>query len=187
MSAPNPFTLPRTWSTLTFFGKAGTVRLPGLVKEIDGHDATELWVVQKGQNFSWATTIWRGRLLREGIKIKVQIPDQATFDAYQIAAGRLQPKPPAAGGTFKQVSWYIVNGALNFAGITRVGIRSIGTPRIQANLGQIAVVDLIEFRPPVLSPVGPPDPPKQLTENDLKAQKVAELTKKIKTLQGQGL
>lgn len=194
MAGPNPFTLPKAWSTLTFFGKlpGGVVRLPGSITKIEGHDVTELWIVQKAQNSSFATTIWRGQLLRESIKLDLVIPDAATFAAYEAARDRLQPKPPKAidavsaalGGSVGNVQvWNVVNAALNWGKITRVGVRSIGTPRSQKDLSWTAQVDLIQYRPRVIAKVGPPDPPKQHTEteNDRLAKEVQDAINVAKT------
>ncbi len=175
MPTANPFTNPKAWSTLTFFGKlpGGVVRLPGIITKIEGHDPFEMWIVQKAQNSSFATTVWRGRLLNESIKIDLTIPDAATFDAYQAAKERLQPKPPketgaaALGGSVGNVQvWNVQNAALNFGGIVRVAIRSVGTPRAQKDLSWTAQVDLIQYRPRVIAKVGPPAPPKQHTETE---------------------
>jgi hypothetical protein len=184
---PNPFTHPKDWSRLTFFGKlpGGVVRLPGIITKIDGHDPIELWNVQKAQNSSYATTVWRGRLLNESIKIDIVLADVAAFDAYQIAKDRLQPKPPknvdatsaALGGSTGNVQvWNVQNGALNFGGITRVGVRSVGTPRAQKDLSWTAQIDLIQYRPRVIAKVGPPAPPKQHkeTENDRLAKELQD-------------
>lgn len=183
MSAPNPFLLPRAWSTLKFQGKtSATVTLGGTVQTINGHDPTELWVVQKAQNTSFAVTIWRGRMLNESIKIELILTDAAAFTAYTNARDLLQPKPPAPGSPFKQPVWTVINGALNWGGITRVGIRSIGAPRAQKDLGYAATIDLIQYRPQVISAVGPPDPPKVETENDRKAARLKDAITKARKL-----
>lgn len=193
MPGANPFTNPSAWNKITFFGKlpGGVVRVPGVIIDIDGHDPVELWIVQKAQNSSFATTVWRGRLLNESIKIKLKIPDAVTFDAYQIARDRLQPKPPksvdavsaALGGSVGNVQvWNVVNGAFNFAQITRVSIRSVGVPRAQKDLSWDATIDLIQYRPRVVAKVGPPDPPKAKSENDLLAEQLDKVIKQAKKL-----
>lgn len=190
MPGANPFSDPKTWSTITFFGKrpGGVVRVPGVIQKIDGHDVNEMWIVQKAQNSSFATTVWRGRLLNEEISIEVALFDQATFEAYESVRERMQPKPPknvdtvvALAGSLGSVQvWNVVNGALNFAKITRVGVRSIGTPRAQKDLSWLATIKLIQYRPRLISKVGPPDPPKQESENDRLAKELDEAIKEAK-------
>ncbi len=176
MSGPNPFIFPSAWSTITLIGKGKQIIIPGIISAIDGHDAEELWIVQKANNSSWAATIWRGRLLNESIKIDLTIADSGSFSDYEAAKNLLQPKPPAGSspGSFlfpigKMPTWTVVNAALNWGGITKVGVRSMGTPRAQKDLSWTAKVNLIQYRQAQLAKVGPPDPPKADTENDRKA------------------
>jgi hypothetical protein len=190
MPGPNPFTNPKAWSTMTFFGKrpGGVVRVPGVIESIDGHDVKEMWIVQKAQNSSFAVTIWRGRLLNEEIPVVVRLVDSAAFDAYESMRDRMQPKPPKNADTIAQLGgalgsvqiWNVVNGALNFAKINRVGVRSIGTPRAQRDLSWQATINLIQYRPRIVSKVGPPDPPKQESENDRLAKELDDAIKEAK-------
>jgi len=171
----NPLNQPQDWSRLIFTGKSGTVTVPGIVVSIDGHDVTDLWVVQKPQDSSWAVTVWRGRLLNESIKVEILLTSPSDYDSYVVVRDLLQPKPFTAANAANQPTWDVINGALAFAKITRVGIRSIGTPRAQPDLSWRAVIDLIQYRPIQVSKVGPPDPPKKKTENDLKADQLQNL------------
>ncbi len=187
MSVPNPFIFPSAWSTITLIGTGKQVIIPGIISAIDGHDAEELWIVQKANNSSWATTIWRGRLLCESIKIDLTIADRGSFSDYEAAKDLLQPKPPAGQnpGSFLfpvsgQPTWTVVNAALNWGGITKVGIRSMGTPRSQKDLSWTAKVNLIQFRPSSRAKVGPPDPPAPLTENGRKAERTKVLMARAK-------
>lgn len=188
MPSTNPFLNPKSWAKMSFLGKlpGGVVLVPGIIKKIDGHDPTELWIVQKAQNSSFATTVWRGRQLNESIKVDLTLADAADFEAYVDLKERMQPKPPKApdvesvvlGGSIGNVQvWNVINGALNFAGISRVAVRSIGVPRAQPDLSWDATIDLIQYRPRVIAKVGPPEPPKQHaeTENDRLAKEVDNL------------
>lgn len=188
MALSNAFTAPKTWGKMSFLGKlpGGVVLVPGIIKKIEGHDAVEQWIVQKALAASYATTVWRGRLLAESIKIDLTLADAADFEAYIDVKERMQPKPPKAadvesavlGGSIGNVQvWIVVNAAMNFAGITEVAVRSIGTPRAQPDLSWDATIDLIQYRKRVISKVGPPDPPKQHaeTENDRLAKEVDNL------------
>lgn len=184
MAGPNPFRAPGAWSSLSFLGKT-TVTIPGIITKIDGHDRIESWVVQKAQNASYATTVWRGALLNESIKIDVTLFDASSFAEYEAARTVLQPKPPKKNTTNligETQVWNVLNAALNWAGITQVGVRSMGTPRANKDLSWTCTIDLIQYRKPHIAPVGPPPAPKAKveTENDRLAKEVEKAAAELK-------
>ncbi|HMI84869.1 MAG TPA: hypothetical protein VK550_12300 [Polyangiaceae bacterium] len=169
----NPYDSFKEWGTIT----VGGVLIPGIITSIDGHEKPELWIIQKGIEVSHAITVWRGTQLAESIKIVTNLYNRAEFDKYYDVATALRPKlgkkPPSLG---------IVNAAINFSGIMRVSVRLPGPPKPAAGLSWTAEIDLIEFNPPRLAKVGPADPPKTLTENDLLAKELAETVAQARKL-----
>jgi hypothetical protein len=160
----NPYDSFKEWGRIT----VGGVLIPGVITSIDGHEKPEEWIIQKGIEVSHAVTVWRGTKLAESIKIVTNLYNRAEFDKYYDVAIALRPKlgrkPPSLG---------IVNAAINFSGITRVSVRLPGPPKPAPGLSWTAEIDLIEFNPPRLAKVGPADPPKSKTENDLLAEELA--------------
>jgi len=160
----NPYVSFREWGTVTL----GGVLVPGIVVSIDGHEKPEEWIIQKGIEVSHAVTVWRGTKLAESIKIVTNLYNRAEFDKYYDVAVALRPKlgkkPPSLG---------IVNAAINFSGITRISCRTVGPPKPAPGLSWTAEIDVIEFNPPRLAKVGPADPPKAKTENDVLAEELA--------------
>jgi hypothetical protein len=169
----NPYVSPGEWGTIT----VGGVRIPGVILSIDGHEKPEEWIIQKGIEVSHAVTLWRGTKLAESIKIVTNLHNRAEFDKYHDVAIALRPKIGK-----KPPSLSIVNAAINFSGITRVSVRLPGPPKPAAGLSWTAEIDLIEFNPPRLAKVGPADPPKTKTENDILADQLAEAVAQARKL-----
>jgi hypothetical protein len=160
----NPYEAPKAWGTITI----GGVRVPGIILSIDGAEKPEEWIIQKGLYVSHAVSIWRGTKLAESIKILMNLYNAVEFNKYHDVKNVLRPK---LGG--KPPALPIVNAGINFGGITRVSVRLPGTPKPAEGLSWTAEIDLIEFNPPRQAPVGPADPPKTKTENDLLAEELA--------------
>lgn len=160
----NPYVAPKEWGTITI----GGVLVPGVVESVDGDEKPEEWIIQKGIEVSHAVTVWRGTKLAESIKVVINLPNRVAFDRYHDVKNVLRPKlgkrPPSLS---------IVNAGINFGGITRVSVRLPGTPKPAEGLSWRAQIDLIEYNPPRLAAVGPADPPKTKTENDILAEELA--------------
>lgn len=161
---PNPYDSWKEWGLVT----VGGFLLPGVILSIDGHEKPEEWIIQKGIEVSHATVIWRGTKLAESIKIVTNLHNRAEFNKYWEFAAVVRPKIGK-----KPPSLSIVNAAINFSGIMRVTIRLPGPPKPSAGLSWTAEIDLCEFNPPRLAKVGPADPPKAKTENDILAEELA--------------
>ena len=157
----NPYRDPRPFQKV----RIGNVELPGVLTDVTGVSKPENWVIQMGIQVSHAITIWRGTKLAENISLTCQLPDEASFDGYWEIRNVLRPKlgsrPPAL---------VIVNAIFNFAGVTRVSVRDVIPPKPAAGNSWVGEIQLIEFNPPKIAPVGPPDPPKAKSENDLLAE-----------------
>lgn len=160
----NPYRSFKEWGQIT----VGGVLIPGIIISIDGHEKPEEWIFQKGLEVSHAVSIWRGTKLAESIKVLTNLYNEAEFDKYTDFSKVLRPKIGK-----KPPSLAIVNAAINFGGITRVSVRLPGTPKPAKGLSWTAEIDLAEFNPPRLAKVGPADPPKAKTENDLLAEELA--------------
>lgn len=169
----NPYVSWKEWGTITI----GGVRVPGIIVSIDGHEKPEEWIIQKGLYVSHAVAVWRGTKLAESIKILTNLFNRAEFDKYHDVKTTLRPK---LGG--KPPALPIVNAAINFGGITRVSVRLPGTPKAAQGLSWTAEIDLIEFNPPRQAPVGPADPPKTKSENDILADQLAEAVAQARKL-----
>lgn len=160
----NPYRNPKPWYDVIL----GTLTLPGVVVSIDGHEKIDEWAVQKGIEVSHAITVWRGTKLAEGIRILLNLPDESSFDGIYTVRDLLRPKigkkPPALP---------IINAAINFSGITRVSRVNVGPPKPAAGLAWTSEITLIEYNPPKPAKVGPPDPPKVKSENDVLADQLA--------------
>lgn len=173
LTRPNPYRAPKEWGTVII----GGVLIPGVVLSIDGAEKPEEWVIQKGLYVSHAVTIWRGTKLAESIKILMNLHNEVEFDKYHDVKNVLRPK---LGG--KPPALPIVNAGINFGGITRVSVRLPGTPKPASGLSWTAEIDVIEFNPPRQAPVGPADPPKTKSENDILAEQLAEVTAQARKL-----
>lgn len=161
----NPYDRPKEWGTIT----VGGVLIPGVIVSIDGHEKPEEWIIQKGIEVSHAWVIWRGTKLAESIKVVTNLPNRAMFNKYiseftPAVRPKIGKKPPSLS---------IVNAAINYSGIMRVSIRLPGPPKPAAGLSWTAEIDFVEFNPPRLAKVGPADPPKAKSENDLLAEELA--------------
>lgn len=169
----NPYDAPKEWGTIT----VGGVLIPGVIISIDGAEKPEEWIIQKGLDVSHAVTVWRGTKLAESIKILINLYNRAEFNKYHDVKNVLRPKlgrkPPSLG---------IVNAGINFGGITRVSVRLPGTPKPATGLSWTAEIDLIEFNPPQQAKVGPADPPKAKTENDVLAEELGEAVRYARKL-----
>jgi hypothetical protein len=170
----NAYDAPKEWGTITI----GGVRLPGIILSIDGHEKPEEWIIQKGIEVSHAVVVWRGTKLAESIKIVTNLHNRAEFNKYLYEfVPRVRPKvgkkPPALP---------IVNAAINFSGITRVTCRLPGPPKPTVGLSWTAEIDLVEYNPPRLAKVGPADPPKVKSENDLLAEELAKVVAQARKL-----
>lgn len=169
----NPYVSPKDWGDVII----GGVKIPGIILSIDGHEKPEEWIIQKGIEVSHSITVWRGTKLAESIKIVTNLYNRAEFDKYYDVATVLRPKLGK-----KPPSLSIVNAAINFSGITRVSCRNPGPPKPAAGLSWTAEIDVIEFNPPRLAKVGPADPPKTKTENDVLADQLAEVVAQARKL-----
>lgn len=156
----NPYRDPKPWQKV----RIGRIVLPGVLTDVTGVSKPEKWVIQMGISASNAVTNWRGTMLAENISLTCQLPDEASFDAYWDIRNLLRPKlgsrPPAL---------VIVNAIFNFAGVTRVSVRDVIPPKPAPGNSWSGEIQLLEFNPQKQAPVGPPDPPKVKSENDLLA------------------
>jgi hypothetical protein len=165
------------WGLLSLVMAGKIYDVPGLVESIEGCERTQLWIVQKGIDASFAFTIWRGAQLQESVKITLGLANPQIRDAYIDLGRQLSP----VWGTKKPTSMMPVNAAFGAAGITRIGIRTWGTPKPSAGCGWRAVLDVIEYRKMRRAPVGPPDPPKKESENDRLEKEFSNLKEKAAT------
>jgi hypothetical protein len=165
---PNPFVNAGPWGKV----EIGGVRVPGIVRTIDGCNTPEEWQFQKGTNGNYAVSVWRGSKLAESIKITFALLDRESFSGYYALRRHLRPmrgkKPP---------SHAIVNPSINFGGITRCSIKDVGFPKWQESGGYwLAEIELCEFNPSKTAPTGPADPAKPPKEPS--AQDAAEVAAK---------
>ncbi len=159
------------WGKFTFIGARNrSITLPGVVTSVDGHDRVSVWAMQKGLGASFGVAVWRGHLSCESIKVTSILTLPEHFVAYDELR-KLTPLP----SDVQYQSFGVVNPALNWAGITRCGFRTLGTPRALPSLGWSVTLDLIEVRVPRSVKVGPPDKDKPETANGLKAIEVGKL------------
>lgn len=173
VSRLNPYRDPGPWGTVTI----GGVKIPGVILSISGHVKIEEWAVQKGISVSNAVTVWRGTQLAEGIKIVTNLHDEESFDAWtdvrDVLAPKLGSKPP---------SLQVVNAAINWAGISRVSRKYVMPADPAPGLSWTGELLVIEFRQPKQVKVGPADPPKAKTENDILADQLADVVNAAKKL-----
>lgn len=160
----NPYRSASEWGTIKIGGKA----VPGVVIDVDGHSKPQVWAVQMGIAVSNAVSVWRGMKLAETITIKTNLFDEASIDAYyemqELLLPKLGKKPP---------SLPIVNAAINFAKIARVSCRDVLAPKAISGGSWQGEIQLIEYNALKPAPIGPADPPKAKTENDLLADELA--------------
>lgn len=153
----NAYDFPLAWGRMII----GGIYVPGIIEDIDGCEKPQRWVFQMGLTVSNSVSIWRGQKLAESIKIKTRLPDKKSFDdaiAFtQVLLPRPGRKPPAL---------YILNGAVNWVGITRISVANIIPPKPAGGLSWSFGVELCEYNPMKTVPVGQLDPPKAETEND---------------------
>jgi len=172
----NPYRGSDPWSRCVLSSSSVNIEMPGAIFDIKGHDRVEYWWVMKAPNTAFAATVWRGTLLNESIKISFHLPTEEAFDLWSHARIVLQPKP-------NDTVWTIACPAVNWGGITQVGIKSVGTPAPAAGLSWDAILEVIEYRKPTPIKAGPPDPPKQKSqlaqENDALATETQGLMNKI--------
>jgi len=183
MSRLNPFLDAGPWGSCTI----GGLLLPGVIASIDGAEKPEEWAVQKGTSGNNAVTVWKGTTLAETIKILLQLATIEAFDAYYDVQAALRPKL----GT-KPPSLVLTNAAINFAGITRIACRNVGTPKwVPAGGYWTGLVELIEYNPSKPAATGqatpanpgqqfgPPPPP---TANEVAEAQLTQLLNEAATL-----
>lgn len=155
---PNPYA-GDLWGPVTI----GIIDLPGIIEEIDGCKTPEEWTQQKGTNGNFATSVWKGSKLAEGIKIKMHLvrrggmtamQHKATFDAIYPVRDALRPK---RGN--KPPSLRIKNHAINFVGVNFVVIAGMEPPKWRRS-GNSWEWDLEvnEYNPGVSANTGAADP-----------------------------
>lgn len=167
----NPYRSFKEWGLV----QIGPMVLPGVLLSIDGAEKPEKWLVQMGIAVSNAVTVWRGTQLAEAITLRMNLPDEASFDSYYDVQTLLRPKLGA-----RPPSLAIVNAIINFVGITRISNVSVKPPKLAQGLSWVGEIVLIEYRPPKIAAVGPADPPKAKSENDLLADQVVGLVAEAK-------
>jgi hypothetical protein len=181
----SPFTDNVAWGEVWLTGPNGNIKIPGHVQGIEGCDRIQKWVVQLGISATGGVSIWRGTPLVESIKVKVILADEKEFSDY-LRMPALFPVLAAGAKGMVPSSYMVKNAAFAFAKISRVGIRCWGTPTVPPGLKCEAVVDLIEYRPLKLAPMGPNDPPRPKSaleqENERLGNEASELLKKASTL-----
>jgi hypothetical protein len=153
---PNPYRDAYPWNNVIIGGQL----MPGVLTSIEGADKQEIWSYQYGLAVINGVSIWRGRKLAEDITIKSIVYDVKTFDACFMFRDTLRPnwkRPPVLP---------VMNGAFNFAGINRVGVKRIIPPVARPDKSWEFSVVVTEYNPMKPVPVGPPDAPKAETEND---------------------
>jgi hypothetical protein len=124
-----------------------------------------------GVSVSNAVSVWRGRQLAESIKIKTILWDRESVDLAYDFERMLNPKPGR-----KPPVLTIVNAHVNFARITRVARRNTIPPKwIKQGNFWVYEIELCEYNPVKLAPVGPAEAPKAETENDRLAKQVQKL------------
>lgn len=165
----NPFDDPGPWGTVDI----GGIRVPGVVRSIDGAERPDEWSVQKPTAATGAATIWRGTPLAEKIKIVTALTNRAAFDRYQDLRDTLRPKlgtkPPALA---------IVNAQINFAGITRVAHVNMPAPKwVEAGGYWLGEITLVEYAPPRAVAAGPATLGGDRTKPDPNADLKAEVQK----------
>ncbi len=164
----NPYRDSFPWSNIL----VGGMLIPGIIQSVDGCSKAENWVYQRGLAASNAVSIWRGRSLAETIKIITRVYNEATFDACFALRDILRPnwrRPPVLP---------VMNGHMNFAGITRVSLKEIYIDKAYPDISWDLAVILTEFNPLKAVPVGPADPPHAETENDRLAKQLDDLVGK---------
>ncbi len=160
----NPYRSWKEWGQV----KIGGMLVPGIIFDIDGADKPQVWLVQMGIAVSNAVSVWRGQKLAETIVIKTHLATEASVDAYYDLQTKLLPK---AGK--KPPTWPIVNAIINFAKISRVSTRNVLPPKPAPGNSWMGEIHLIEYNALKPAPIGPADPPKAKTENDLLAEELA--------------
>jgi hypothetical protein len=163
----NPYVNPGAWGHM----RIGGMYVPGIIESIDGAEKPERWIFQMGVSVNNATSVWRGRMLAESIKIKTILYDRASFDLAYDFERILNPSPGR-----KPPVLSIVNAHVNFLRITRVARRNTIPPKwIKQGNFWVYEIEVCEFNPVKLAPVGPAEAPKKETENDRLAKEVQRL------------
>ncbi len=169
----NPYNSAKEWGRVSI----GGFQIPGVILDIDGADKPEKWLVQMGIQVSNAFSVWRGTQLAETIVITTNLPNAKAIAAYWDLKAKLRPSLGKRPPTFQ-----ITNAIFQFAGITRVSCRTVEPPKKSGGLSWIGKINLIEYNPQKLAPIGPADPPRAKTANDLKADEVVRLVGAVKAL-----
>ncbi len=176
--ALNPYVDPGPWGRVS----VGPLTLPGVVISIDGAEKPELWDFQKATASSGATSVWKGTKLAEGIKVLLEAPSLESFAGLYVLRDLLRPK----AGTLPP-SLAIVNGAINFNGITTVATALIGQPKPAPNNSWRIEITFCEYSPPKPAKAGPASgnvrtgTTKVETENDRLAAQLAAAVNAAKT------
>ncbi len=146
----NPYDDPGPWGVVDI----GGLRLPGVVKSIDGHERPQTWQVQAATAKSGASTTWKGEGIAEAIKILLALANRAAFNAYYDVRDALLPKPGAAPPAL-----LIVNPAINFSGITRISCKNVGPPKwVESGGYWTGEVTVIDYNPAKPANTGSPKP-----------------------------
>jgi len=175
-TGPNPFRAPDPWRVV----KLGGWQVPAFLVAINGVKIEEAWETQRAIGASGWVTVWRGTKPTEDLKLTLEAPTEATFDALYELYTRLAPKngqrPPTVS---------IEHPAPNFVGIKRVSRKLWEGPRQTPGLSWQVDLTLIQYFPLVVVPVGPQEPAKLPGEpkpTDAGEKMLAVLASKISEL-----
>lgn len=149
---PNPFIDHAPWGQVTI----GGLLLPGIIESIDGCKTPEEWTQQKGTSGNFATSVWKGSKLAEGIKIKMALYNAVTFAGIYDVRAKLRPtrgkKPP---------SHAVQNPQINFGGITRITVVDVGFPKWEKSGNYWSYeIEVNEYNPSADAKTGQADPTK---------------------------
>ncbi len=174
---PNPFVNSKPFGIIQVSGYT----LPGYLQTIDGCETPEEWLFQRGTGTNFATSVWRGSKLAEGIVATFKIVNEATYNKISPAILIFRPKRGV-----KPTTWVISNPLINMVGITKVSIGSIQAPKETAvgSRQWTWSVKFVEVNTPTSARAGPGGPainptaptPKTEIQNKL-AARMAELNK----------
>jgi hypothetical protein len=164
----NPYVNPGAWGHM----RIGGMYVPGIIESIDGAESPQRWVFQQAVNVSHAVSRWRGATLRESIKIRTILHDRASFD---LAYDMERILNPTRGASPPPVLT-IINAQLNFSKIVRVSYRNSRAP-VWVKQGNFWIyeIEVCEYNPPKIVPLGPPEVAKAETANDKLQKEVSRL------------
>lgn len=147
----------------------GSMRSPGVIKSMSGHDSPVNWDVKNAKAQSGATVTLKEIPLRKP-KVKLYLADREEFDAW--ADFRKQIDSTVAGKTPKALEGYHPEWAA--AGITKVVKSNIGGFEHDGKGGVTVEIEFQEYRPPKPK-TGTPKPTPKGPDPDAAA--LAELEK----------